>query len=86
MYTKIKGEWGLVKFCIVPEDGGDDCYYLGEYDMTDWDKTWNEQVWVDAMKLADEHYGDYGFNVLRLDQAVGLHDGLRELLSELGEI
>jgi hypothetical protein len=65
-----------VRFCVVSgvEDGAQ---VLGDYDMTDWDKTWDEQVWVDAQKTGLELETA---TVMRIDQAMDLWLDLQAML------
>ena len=65
-----------VRFCLISpyEDG---TQVLGDYDMTDWDKTWDEQVWVDAEKTGVELEPAL---VIRLDQVMDLWLDLKALL------
>lgn len=71
-----------VRFCVVSgvEDG---TQVLGDYDMTDWDKTWNEQVWVDAQKT-DLDFSSGGAVVMRIDQAMDLWLDLLTMLESDG--
>jgi hypothetical protein len=74
----------IVRFCIVSanEDGTG---VLGDYDMTDWDKAWDEQVWVDTQKYVDRHDMDISaINVLRIDQAMDLWLDLQAMLEADG--
>jgi hypothetical protein len=66
---------GKIKWFVMSfeEEGG---HSVGEYDMTDWDKTFNEVVFPKAQEIADnflethewqlirgDHLGDLMFNV-----------------------
>lgn len=69
-----------VRFCVVSgvEDG---TQVLGDYDMTDWNKTWDEQVWVDAEKTGLELETA---TVMRIDQAMDLWLDLQAMLESDG--
>jgi hypothetical protein len=74
----------IVRFCVVSanEDGTG---VLGDYDMTDWNKTWDEQVWVDVEKYVDRFGMDLSaINVLRIDQVMDLWLDLQNMLESDG--
>jgi len=74
----------IVRFCIVSanEDGTG---VLGDYDMTDWNKTWDEQVWVDVEKYVENNGMDLSaINVLRIDQVMDLWLDLQTMLESDG--
>ena len=74
---------GKIKWFVMSfeEDGS---FYVGEYDMTDWDKTFNEVVFPKAQEMADsflntdewrlirgDHLGDLMFNVASCLRSAG---------------
>ena len=62
---------GKIKWYILAyqEDGG---HYLGEYDMTDWDKGWNI-MFDDALKCVDKFIDEDGqWQVCRHDQVLDM--------------
>lgn len=73
---------GKIKWYILAyQEGGG--HYLGEYDMTDWDKGW-DIMFVDALKCVDKFIDDEDrkWQVCRHDQVLDMmwsvFDALRE--------
>jgi hypothetical protein len=72
---------GKIKWYILAyqEDGG---HYLGEYDMTDWDKGW-DIMFADALKCVDKFIAEDGsWQVCRHDQVLDMMWGVFNALEQ----
>ena len=71
---------GKIKWYILAyqEDGG---HYLGEYDMTDWDKGW-DIMFADALKCVDKFIDGDGWQVCRHDQVLDMMWGVFNALEQ----
>ena len=72
---------GKIKWYILAyqEDGG---HYLGEYDMTDWDKGW-DIMFADALKCVDKFIDEDGqWQVCRHDQVLDMMWGVFNALEQ----
>ena len=79
----IPHEDGKIKwYAIGMQD--DDYYYIGEYDMTDWDKTF-EEVFKDAKDYVDENFMTDQWQILRKDQVVETMWNLAFALNDSGD-
>ena len=67
----------------IPHDNGkiqwfaigfeeEETYYVGEYDMTDWDKTFDEVVFPKAQKHTDRCFKSNDWRIIRKDQLIDL--------------
>ena len=62
----------------------DEYHYLGEHDMTDWDKAW-DAVFAEAMKVATK-YGFEEWNVVRKDLLIDNMWNIFNALEESGDL
>jgi hypothetical protein len=72
---------GKIKWYILAyqEDGG---HYLGEYDMTDWDKGW-DIMFADALKCVNKFIDEDGqWQVCRHDQVLDMMWGVFNALEQ----
>lgn len=58
---------GKIKWYIIGFKQ-DESHYIGEYDMTDWDKTFDEQVFPKAQEDANSLFESDIWQVMRHDQ------------------
>jgi hypothetical protein len=70
-YQLIPHKNGKIKWYVLgfEQDGG---HYVGEYDMTDWDKTFNEVVFPEAEKIAHDWLFSNEWQVMRKDQLIDM--------------
>jgi hypothetical protein len=81
--------------CIPHKDGKikwyaigfqeEESLYIGEYDMTDWDKTFDEQVFPKAQEKADRYFQDDIWQVIRKDQLVDMMFNVASALHDSGD-
>jgi hypothetical protein len=78
----------------IPHDNGkikwyaigleeEESVYLGEYDMTDWDKTFDEQVFPKAQEKAGKYFDLW--QVMRKDQLFDLMFNVASALQSSGD-
>lgn len=65
--------------------GEDESFYIGEYDMTDWDKTFDEQVFPKAEAGADSFFNRDDWHVMRKDQVIDVMHNLSMALHSSGD-
>jgi hypothetical protein len=65
--------------------GEDESVYVGEYDMTDWDKTFDEQVFPKAEAEADRFFNRDDWHVMRKDQVIDVMHNLSMALHLSGD-
>lgn len=65
--------------------GEDESIYLGEYDMTDWDKTFDEQVFPKAQEDANSLFSSDLWQVMRADQLRDLMFNVASALHSSGD-
>ena len=73
---------GKIKWYIIGMEE-DEYHYLGEYDMTEWDKTWDE-IYAKAEKTI-EKYGWEEWNVIRKDLLIDMMWNIFNALDESGD-
>lgn len=81
----IPNDNGKVKWYVLGlgEDAG---HYVGEYDMTDWVKTFNEVVFPKAQEIADRFLdGDDDWRIIRKDQIIDVMHNLSIALHDSGD-
>lgn len=79
----IPHEDGKIKWYVMSfeDDGG---FYIGEYDMTDWDKTF-EEVFEKAEEIADRRLASSDWEMVRKDQLVDAMYNISNALHESGD-
>ena len=82
-WQPIPHDNGKIKWYVlgIEEDGG---HYVGEYDMTDWNKGW-EEMWVKAQDKANRFLGDYEWTLLRQDQLIDIMFNVASALYSSGD-
>ena len=75
---------GKIKWFVMSfeEEGG---HYVGEYDMTDWDKTFDEVVFPKAQKIADKFLDTNEWQVIRGDHLFDFMLNVSHALYESGD-
>jgi len=75
---------GKIKWFVMSfdEDGG---HYVGEYDMTDWDKTFEEQVFPEAQSIASDFLDTDEWQLIRGDHLTDLMFNVANCLDSAGE-
>jgi hypothetical protein len=75
---------GKIKWYVIGFEE-DESTYLGEYDMTDWDKTFEEQVFPKAQEDADSFFASDLWQVMRADQLRDLMFNVASALQSSGD-
>jgi hypothetical protein len=75
---------GRIKWYVLgsDEDAG---YYVGEYDMTDWHKTFDEVVFPKAQEIADKRLNTHNWQITRKDQLIDMLYNVAHALYESGD-
>ena len=80
----------------IPHDNGkikwyaigfeeEESFYIGEYDMTDWDKTFDEEVFPKAQKHAENYFESDCWQTIRGDQLRDLMFNVAHALFDSGD-
>jgi len=80
----IPHEDGKIKWYAIGLEEGES-YYIGEYDMTDFDKTFDEEVFPKAQKRAEDFFEGDTWQVIRHDQVIDLMFNVSTALYESGD-
>lgn len=75
---------GKIKWYAIGFEEDEGCY-VGEYDMTDWDKTFDEQVFPKAKAEADSMFHSDLWQVIRKDQVIDMMHNLSIALHSSGD-
>jgi hypothetical protein len=78
----IPHEDGKIKWYIIGTEDSE-YHYLGEYDMTDWDKTW-DVIYAEAEKIIDKYQWEE-WNVVRKDLLIDMMWNIFWALGESGD-
>ena len=74
---------GKIKWYIIGMEE-DEYHYLGEYDMTEWDKTWDE-IYAKAEKTIEKYEWE-AWNVIRKDLLIDMMWNIFGALDQSGDI
>jgi hypothetical protein len=80
----IPNDNGKVKWYVLgfDEDAG---HYVGEYDMTDWDKTFKEVVFPKAQEIAEDFLTTDDWQIVRKDHMIDVMHNISIALHESGD-
>ena len=75
---------GKIKWYVLgsDEDAG---HYVGEYDMTDWTKTFDEIVFPKAQEIADKFLDTDNWQLIRKDHLIDMLYNVSHALYESGD-
>ena len=82
--SEIPHDNGKIKWYAIGYEE-EESYYLGEYDMTDWDKTFDEQVFPKAQEKAGKYFASDLWQVIRKDQVIDLMFNVANALYSSGD-
>ena len=83
-FQPIPHKNGKIKWYVLgfEEDAG---YYVGEYDMTDWDKTFDEVVFPKAQEMAEMFLDTHEWQLVRKDHLIDMMLNISHALYESGD-